>query len=310
MRGETMNIENGSESDKKHTETMVNILYNKKSKIPKEYEDINSRYNGIALSGFDIVSSQFSMHYYFKDKITFNGFIENLRNNVKHNGYFIGTCYNGENIFNYFEERKKHYEKIRLIETEGLDDDDEDEEYEKEMKEIEEQFVHKDNKGNIIFSMQKDYDIEDFKYTRGNEDNIFGNKINIYMDSIGQNIPEYLVNFNYFKEVMEENGFELTVPDVKINHHIFRKDYFNNGLGQFGKIISTLNEISYKDKDLKKLDKSGNNIAYYKDALDMRTDFDYYDKSKRKTIVKQGYTVDPLVTLSSFNNYFIFKRIN
>ena len=27
------------------------------------------------------------------------------------------------------------------------------------------------------------------------------------------------------------------------------------------------NEISYKDKDLKKLDKSGNNIAYYKDAI-------------------------------------------
>ena len=94
---------------------MVNILYNKKSKKPKEYEDINSRYNGIALSGFDIVSSQFSMHYYFKDKITFNGFIENLRNNVKHNGYFIGTCYNGENIFNYFEERKKLSNKENQI---------------------------------------------------------------------------------------------------------------------------------------------------------------------------------------------------
>ena len=89
-----------------------------------------------------------------------------------------------------------------------------------------------------------------------------------------------------------------------------RKDYFNNGLGQFNTIISKLSEISHKDRDLKKIDKSGNNIAYYKEALDMRTDFDYYDKSKKRTVVKKGYTVDPLVVLSSFNNYFIFKRVN
>uniref|UniRef100_A0A6C0F7E1 mRNA cap 0 methyltransferase domain-containing protein n=1 Tax=viral metagenome TaxID=1070528 RepID=A0A6C0F7E1_9ZZZZ len=310
MRGEVSEVEDGSPEDKKHTDTIINIIYNKKSKIPKEYEDINNRFNGIAQSGFDIVSSQFSLHYYFKNKSTLDGFIENLKDNVKHNGYFIGTCYNGEYIFNYFEERRKHFEKIRLIENEGLSSDEEDEDYEKEMRDKERQFIYTDTKGNVVFSIEKDYDIEDFKYNRGDESNLFGNKINVYMDSIGQNIPEYLVNFDYFKEIMEENGFELSIPNVKINHHIFRKDYFDNGLGQFSTIISNLNEISHKDKDLKKIDKSGNNIAYYKEALDMRADFDYYDRSKKRNVVKERSTVSPLLTLSSFNNYFIFKRVN
>ena len=31
------------------------------------------------------------------------------------------------------------------------------------------------------------------------------------------------------KEVMEENGFELTIPNVNRHHHLFRQDYYKNG---------------------------------------------------------------------------------
>ena len=40
----------------------------------------------------------------------------------------------------------------------------------------------------------------------------------------------------------------------------------------------------------------------------MRTSFEYYDKTKKQKVVREVYSIDPLVTLSSFNNYFIFKR--
>ena len=41
---------------------------------------------------------------------------------------------------------------------------------------------------------------------------MFGNQIDVYMDSIGQVIPEYLVNFEFFKQTMEHNGFVLVNP--------------------------------------------------------------------------------------------------
>ena len=64
---------------------------------------------------------------------------------------------------------------------------------------------------------------------------MFGNEIDVYMDSIGQTITEYLVNFDFFKDVMKENGFEIIIPDTISPKYsnIFRQDYFEDGLGQF-----------------------------------------------------------------------------
>ena len=38
---------------------------------------------------------------------------------------------------------------------------------------------------------------------------IFGQKIDVFMESIGQTIPEYLVDFKFFRYYMEQNGFKL-----------------------------------------------------------------------------------------------------
>ena len=84
---------------------MISILYDVKKPIANSYTNVNFRYRGIAKDGFDVVSSQFSMHYYFENEDTFNGFIENLNKNIKTGGYFIGTCYDGTKIFNYFKNK-------------------------------------------------------------------------------------------------------------------------------------------------------------------------------------------------------------
>ena len=47
------------------------------------YYLIRHKYFGIAEGGFDIISSQFSMHYYFQSRRTFDGFIRNLKENIK-----------------------------------------------------------------------------------------------------------------------------------------------------------------------------------------------------------------------------------
>ena len=51
---------------------MLNILYNLRQPVPKQYKNIQKKYNGLAkkgtIPGFDVISSQFTFHYYFRNK--------------------------------------------------------------------------------------------------------------------------------------------------------------------------------------------------------------------------------------------------
>ena len=272
QNGECTDIDGISDGERKHSETMINILFGLNKSIPKNYASIQQKYNGIAKGGFDVISSQFSLHYYFESESTFNGFIQNLLDNLKEGGYFIGTCYNGMEVF-------KHFQKMEKIQRDawGEEEDDDEEEF---TEELFNKFEYKDLLKNTVFSVKKKYTIEDFTYNPSDQRNMFGNKIEVFMDSIGQPIDEYLVNFDFFKDKMKENGFEIYVPKsggTKTN--IFRGDYFENGLGQFSTVIEKLQEIRKTDEIFRK---------YYSDAYQIS---------------------GPLEKLSAFNNYFIFKRM-
>ena len=68
--------------------------------------------------------------------------------------------------------------------------------------------------GIINLSNQELYDIENFDYEEGTLDEesvmdlMVGKEIEVFMSSIGQPIVEYLVNFNFFIDIMTY-GFEL-----------------------------------------------------------------------------------------------------
>tara|TARA_Y100001980_G_C14556804_1_gene350566 strand:- start:14313 stop:18128 length:3816 start_codon:yes stop_codon:yes gene_type:complete len=278
--GECASIEGITEKERSHTETMISILYGENKPIPKEYEKIKKRYNSLSVPGFDVISSQFSMHYYFKNRDTFNGFLNNLRENIKKEGYFIGTCYDGKKIYNHFQSindkmRKVWYDGYETNDTEDTEDTEEYEEYKT--------FKYMDNMGNDVFSIEKKYDLDNFDYKKGFDENIFGNEIEVFMDSIGQPIIEYLVNFDFFIDVMKENGFELINPRGTTTN-LFHNKYFEDGLGQFHKVIEHLPEIKKNDHIFRK---------FYSEAFEMNS----------------GYHQSPLNTLSSFNTYFIFQKI-
>ena len=191
--------------------------------------------------------------------------------NLKEGGYFIGTCYNGMEVF-------KHFQKMEKIQREAWGDEEDDDE-EEFTEELYNKFEYKDLLKNTVFSIQKKYTIEDFTYNPSDKSNMFGNKIEVFMDSIGQPIDEYLVNFDFFKDKMKGNGFEIYVPKSGEKTNIFRSDYFEDGLGQFGTVIEKIQEIKQTDEIFRK---------YYSDAYQIG---------------------GPLEKLSAFNNYFIFKRV-
>lgn len=253
----------GDESNIERSQHLLNILYKKDKKIPKEYESINKIYNGLCNKGFDIISSQFSIHYYFKNEMTLRGYLQNLSDNCKKGGYFIGTCYDGNKVFDTLKDNSS--------------------------------FEMYDDLENKVFHIKKKYEIEDFNFHSSNIRPLFGQEIDVYMNSIGQSITEYLVNFDLLKDMMKEYNFKLVNPQLRgSNSGIFNKEKYTieEGLGNFSQIIDELNNLSGRDPLLKsnkedsKIKKGPYNIAT-----------DILKKENEK-----------LRKLSSLNNWFIFQK--
>jgi hypothetical protein len=224
------------EKDIEHSEHMINILYGLNKSIPENYKNIRAKYNKLCLKKFDLISCQFSLHYYFESVDKFNGFLSNLTDNCKPGGYFIGTCYDGKKL----SEMLKSYKQIE----------------------------YKDKLGNLVYSIKKQYTEISLK------ENLFGNKIDVYMESIGEEYSEYLVDFDKFVEIMNENGFELYKPKISKKY-----DIFDGPINSFSTIIEKLPSFKLNKHFMK----------YYSDSLKILND-------------------DKLGLLSSLNNYFIFKR--
>ena len=244
----------GSDERKEQNHILLDIIYNKKKRIPNEYKLLRDSLAGIATQGFDLISSQFSIHYYFKNEITLRGYLYNLRENCRKGGYFIGTCYDGMAVYNLLNEKNK------------IED--------------------KDEFGISMFKVEKNYSLDDFTYDPTNNENMFGNEINVYMSSIGQEIPEYLVNFEFFVDIMKEYKFKLVKPKLHgKNSGIFNNDKFitYDGFGSFQMILDEIDELSQRDPRLKK----------------------YYGDSLRITQEKYKHVYE----LSSLHNWFIFQRI-
>ena len=255
----------GEQSTIERNEKLVNIIYDKpfKKKLPEEYKKIQKTYSNICGNGFDIISSQFSLHYYFKDEMTLNGYLQNLSDNCKNGGYFIGTCYDGKKIYDYLSSQER-----------GI-------------------FEMIDEFDNKVFSLslnKQNYD--NFEFDKSNIKSMFGREISVYMNSIGQEIPEYLVNFDMFKEKMKQYRFKLVNPKLKgINSGIFNKESYciEDGLGSFSEIINHLDTLSNKDSLLK--NRLSNVKAPFGQALEI---------NKKEN--------EKLKLLSSMNNWFIFQK--
>jgi hypothetical protein len=145
---------------------------------PKESDKIGkgvARQYGKGDTGFNVCSCQFAFHYFFETPDTLKGFLKNVAQCTKINGYFIGTCYDGKILFDKLK-RIKTGDSIQLV-----------------------------DQGKKVWEVIKDYGSDTF------EDNSssIGYKINVYQESINQYISEYLVNFNYFDRIMESYGFKV-----------------------------------------------------------------------------------------------------
>jgi mRNA (guanine-N7-)-methyltransferase len=225
------NIKNGSAMLNDKAIQITKAIFGIGSKDVEKLGKGVARQYGVCEDGFNISSCQFAIHYFFENPDTLQGFLRNVAECTKLNGYFIGTAYDGKLVFNLLNKVKTE-ESIQIMEN-----------------------------GKKIWEVTKSYGSDQF------EDNssCIGYKIDVFQESINQTISEYLVNFDYLNRVFESYGFkiidreeakELGLPEgsglfselfvnmmeeIKINKNK-AKDYGNApSMSSFEKKISFLN---------------------------------------------------------------------
>lgn len=174
------------------------------------------RYHGYGNEKFDVVSCQFALHYFFKDEESLDGFVYNVDKFIADKGYFIGTCLNGHKIKELLKDVKKGGEVSGVL------------------------------NGRTLWNIRKNYS--------RNTTISLGEEIEIYMESIGARLTEYVVNIDTlvkkFKKVdihlVELKGFEDVYGDYEMKDKMSEEEKrysFMNQLFVFQKNQETKKKI-------------------------------------------------------------------
>ena len=219
------NIKDGSAMLNDKAKQITSAVF---GKGPKEVEKIGkgvARQYGKGADGFNVSSCQFALHYFLKSPDSLKGFMKNIAECTKHNGYFIGTCYDGKLVFNELKKTNMG-DSIKIIEG-----------------------------GKKIWEITKDYGSTSFE----DDSSSIGYKIDVYQESINQSITEYLVNFDYLNRVMSAYGFEI------INREEAKDIGLPDGTGLFSELfLNMLDEIAKNKFKAKDYEKAQNMTSYEK----------------------------------------------
>jgi hypothetical protein len=202
------NIKNGSAMrNDRAKQTTLAVFGNGPKDADKLGKGVIRQY-GVGEDGFNISSCQFAIHYFFENPDTLQGFMRNIAECTKLNGYFIGTAYDGKNVFNMLKKTKTG-ESLQIIDD-----------------------------GKKIWEVKKNYGSDNFE----DDSSCIGYKIDVYQESINQLIPEYLVNFDYLSRVMEAYGFKI------ITREEAEEIGLPDGSGLFGELFMNMLEEIKKNK--------------------------------------------------------------
>jgi len=220
--------------------TFVKAIFGQGDKNPKELPPAVFKSFGIGESGFDVGSVQFAIHYFFENELTLHQFLRNVSDCIRIGGHFIGTTYDGQTVFDQLRKKPKGGSWTMM---------------------------KNDTK---IAEITKDYDATEFPDT---EESI-GYRIQVYQETINQVFPEYLVNFKYFVQLMEQYGFQL----------VSNEDAHRMGLpGPTGMFEELFKKMMQEIRGFRTAEKE------YGTAMDMSED-------EKK--------------ISFLNRYFVFKKIH
>jgi hypothetical protein len=131
--------------------------------------------------GFHLSSCQFAFHYMWKSPSHLANMLRNVAECTKMGGYFIGTTYDGRRVFDMLRSSTNRTEDDRgLVGTPGV-------------WEIEQVYPEHSSGGRAAFPASSE---------------CIGMPIRVYQESFNKWEVEYLVHFDYLREIMQMYGFE------------------------------------------------------------------------------------------------------
>ena len=218
LQGNTgLNIRNGKAFTSEKDKMIVNALIGKGSKDSTVLgKGVYKRY-GVGESGFNISSCQFALHYYFENPIILHGFMQNIAENTKIQGYFISTCFDGKTVFELLKDKEKGESHSFMTDP-------------------------KYGPSKKICEIIKKYDESGFP----EDENSIGYPIDVYQESINKVCREYLVNFEYLVRIMDDYGFTL------ITNHEAKQMGLPSNSGLFSELYAELENDVKMNPKLKK----------------------------------------------------------
>jgi len=153
-----------------------------------------SRMSGVGVNGFDLVVCNFAVHYMMNDYDSLHSFLQNVKENLVHKGYFIGSCLDGEEILK------------------ALKDDSKIEGYYKSSsssKKSKSKSSKSSKSNKLIWSIEK---VD--KSKKLFEDDFIGQRISVYMDTFYEPTEENLVHIDFLAE--EALNYNLKLVDTKL----------------------------------------------------------------------------------------------
>ena len=197
-------------------------------------------------TGFNVSSCQFAIHYFFENPDTLKGFLKNVAECTKMNGYFIGTSYDGNVLFNKLKKTTAG-ESIQIVDD-----------------------------GKKIWEISKNYTASTFE----DDSSSIGYKINVYQESINQYIYEYLVNYDYLDRLMNLYGFTLISKEEATDIGL------PSGTGLFSELfINMLDEIK-KNKYKASFYGEAPNMTYFEKEISFLNRFFVYKKVREVNVDK------------------------
>lgn len=148
--------------------------------------DYLKQFEGVFKSGFDVISIQFAIHYFFENSELLDSFVSNINKLSKGDTMFIGTCLDGGSL--YGELMKDPV--LRIV----------------------------DSAGNINIEIVRQFEPEITPWT-GDELSL-GIPVEVYYDSFNQRVKEYLVPWEVLKMKMKSIGYEVIDTQLFKDIHI------------------------------------------------------------------------------------------
>ena len=234
---------------------------------------------------FDIISSQFAIHYLFKDRTTWNNCKQNIKDYLRNGGYFIATTFNAKKIIDLLKDEDSY--KVFYTEEET-------------------------GKKKILFEIVKKYEnIDSSQYKK----NLIGtgNAIDVYMAWISQEgtyLTEYLVDPRFFKkELLEDCDLELIDTDgfgnqLEIHRPYITKYCKNQEDEKTRKYLSVDVAAFYVNNELNNACHVWNSLMQYyvfrrkdtsktqKGGKKEEEEYDFMDSEKFKLGIMDGYDLE------------------